>query len=127
MRRHTYTTWFTRAKLVTRIPAQTFSGANRLLPESENLVTDSLIVQGNSYTPNTGAALSESASSSVVSHTNAEPSKVLDLRESLEWLLGSDGDIGLSHEKKSANRERRVDLLIWLLNLESRLGPYEPA
>jgi hypothetical protein len=50
----------------------------------------------------------------------------LNLREALEWLLGAPHthDDDLSHEEKAARRNRRMELLLWLLNLEPRLAPY---
>ncbi|HEY9776024.1 MAG TPA: hypothetical protein V6C81_19835 [Planktothrix sp.] len=51
----------------------------------------------------------------------------LNLRDALEWLLGSapnPEDEELSHEEKAARSNRRMDLLMWLLNLEPRLAPY---
>jgi hypothetical protein len=50
----------------------------------------------------------------------------LNLREALEWLLGSphNEDDHLTHEDKAARRNRRMELLLWLLNLEPRLAPY---
>jgi hypothetical protein len=50
--------------------------------------------------------------------------KQLDLKESLEWLLGSDDDFSLPQEERSMRRERRFELLLWILNLELRLNPY---
>jgi hypothetical protein len=48
----------------------------------------------------------------------------INLREALEWLLGSPQDDQFSHEDKAARRNRRMELLVWLLNLEPRLAPY---
>lgn len=51
----------------------------------------------------------------------------LNLRDALEWLLGSapgPDDEELSHEDKAARSNRRMELLLWLLNLEPRLAPY---
>lgn len=46
----------------------------------------------------------------------------IDLKNAFEWLLSDD------HTENQV-KERRCDLLIWLLNLELRLSPYveEPA
>ncbi|HEY9677129.1 MAG TPA: hypothetical protein V6C76_03935 [Drouetiella sp.] len=49
--------------------------------------------------------------------------RTFDVKESLEWLLGPEEE-HLHTEEKSAIRERRFDLLLWLLNLEPRLGHY---
>src|SRR5271170_6156773 len=48
------------------------------------------------------------------------------LRHGLEWLLGQSGDINevSSSESELARHERRIELLVWLLNLEKRLPPY---
>ncbi|MCA9805639.1 MAG: hypothetical protein KC777_26895 [Cyanobacteria bacterium HKST-UBA02] len=54
----------------------------------------------------------------------------IDLKEALEWLLGSpeNHDLEMSENERRARKERRLDLLIWLMNLELRLSPYsEPA
>lgn len=59
-----------------------------------------------------------------------EPTREINLREALEWLLGSPEthEVLLSDEEKERRKERRMDLLIWLMNLELRLSPYtEPA
>ena len=52
---------------------------------------------------------------------------LLDLSESIEWLLGKNGqneDSALSESDRLARHERRLELLVWLLNLEKRLPPY---
>ena len=53
----------------------------------------------------------------------------LDVKESLEWLLGAEDESLLPTDERLIRRERRVDLLVWLLNLnlEPRLGPYGGA
>jgi len=51
----------------------------------------------------------------------------LNLRDALEWLLGAatnPEDDHMSHEEKSARSNRRMELMMWLLNLEPRLAPY---
>ncbi len=51
----------------------------------------------------------------------------LNLRDALEWLLGpttNPEDDHMSHEEKNARSNRRMELLMWLLNLEPRLAPY---
>lgn len=51
----------------------------------------------------------------------------MNLRDALEWLLGSatnPEDDHMSHEEKSARSNRRMELIMWLLNLEPRLAPY---
>lgn len=57
---------------------------------------------------------------------NCQPNHHLNLRDALDWLLGSNShdDDGLSLDDKTARRNRRMDLLLWLLNLEPRLAPY---
>lgn len=51
-------------------------------------------------------------------------SREINLRDALDWLLGSDVDGTLPAEEQTVRKERRVDLLIWLMNLELRLSPY---
>jgi hypothetical protein len=54
----------------------------------------------------------------------------LDLRPSLDWLLGAgpDHENDLSPEELKERQRRRLDLLLWILHLEPRLTPYgEPA
>ncbi len=55
----------------------------------------------------------------------------INLRDALEWLLGNhaaDEEHSLTEEERSARKERRTELLVWLMNLEPRLSPYkEPA
>ncbi|MBZ0187047.1 MAG: hypothetical protein K8F91_12440 [Candidatus Obscuribacterales bacterium] len=54
----------------------------------------------------------------------------VDLREALEWLLGpaDSPDPAISASELMERKERRLDLLIWLMNLELRLSPYgDPA
>jgi hypothetical protein len=56
----------------------------------------------------------------------------LDLRQSLDWLLGTgignEHEHDLSHEELQEKQRRRLDLLLWILHLEPRLTPYgEPA
>lgn len=47
------------------------------------------------------------------------------LRQGLDWLLGQGGEEepGAS-ETDAARHERRIELLLWILNLEKRLPPY---
>lgn len=57
----------------------------------------------------------------------AAPGHHLNLREALEWLLGTHAhheEEKIPHDEKEARRNRRMDLLMWLLNLEPRLAPY---
>ena len=56
----------------------------------------------------------------------AEEAGELDLREALEWLLGSPEpqEEELHQEELAARQERRMDLILWLMNLELRLSPY---
>ncbi|MDZ4836117.1 MAG: hypothetical protein SGJ27_20250 [Candidatus Melainabacteria bacterium] len=60
-----------------------------------------------------------------------EPAREVNLREALEWLLRNPEGHEVpqvNEEEKTRRKERKVDLLIWLLNLELRLSPYhEPA
>lgn len=59
--------------------------------------------------------------------SNSPSTRHLDLRESLEWLLGAapeQEDLDIPADEKSARRNRRMDLLLWILNLEPRLAPY---
>lgn len=105
-------------------------------PESENPVTDSFVVRsnGNGFyvgpqnpTPLHGE---ETAITHVAAAVNnlSLTQRTFDVRESLEWLLGPEEDT-LHSDDKLAIRERRFDLLLWLLNLEPRLGHYggDPA
>lgn len=65
------------------------------------------------------------------STTSEEQGRNINLKDALEWLLGthgSDEDHILSDEERVARKERRVELLVWLMNLEPRLSPYkDPA
>lgn len=62
-----------------------------------------------------------------------EQGRNINLRDAIEWLLGnqnhaSDEEHSLTDEERSARKERRKELLVWLMNLEPRLSPYkEPA
>ncbi len=52
----------------------------------------------------------------------------INLKDALEWLLGThtaDEEHVLSDEERIARKERRVELLVWLMNLEPRLSPYK--
>ncbi len=86
------------------------------LPATENW-------QQESYSNNTQLKVTLDASQ--------EPAKEVNLRDALEWLLRNPEGVDTHHdneEEKSRRTERKVDLLIWLLNLERRLSPYhEPA
>ncbi len=93
-------------------------------------MTDFLVSQSNSA----GLSASDWQTESFAPQRQSEQSdssREINLREALEWLLGSPeaiNDMHLSDEEKSTRKERRVDLLIWLMNLELRLSPYrEPA
>jgi hypothetical protein len=57
---------------------------------------------------------------------NQTPHHHLNLRDALDWLLGGvhHDEEELSQDDKTARRHRRMDLLMWLLNLEPRLAPY---
>jgi hypothetical protein len=49
----------------------------------------------------------------------------VDLKEALNVVVGEDQNlVDLSQDELSALEQRRVDLMIWLLNLEKRLSPY---
>lgn len=61
-----------------------------------------------------------------------EQGRNINLKDALEWLLGttgSDEEHALTEDERAARKERRVELLVWLMNLEPRLSPYssEPA
>ena len=61
-----------------------------------------------------------------------QTSAEVNLRDALDWLLGAESEesneVPLSAEDRQEIRNRRTDLLIWLMNLEQRLSPYgEPA
>jgi hypothetical protein len=87
--------------------------------------------------PNNAAALpaSDTWQNESYNHLKAQPespeAKEINLREALEWLLGSPEphqEVQLSDEEKESRKERRMDLLMWIMNLEMRLSPYrEPA
>ncbi len=92
-------------------------------------MTDFLVSQSNSA----GFSASDWQSESYAHQrsSESESAREINLREALEWLLGSPDaciDAHLSDEEKANRKERRMDLLIWLMNLELRLSPYrEPA
>lgn len=49
----------------------------------------------------------------------------VDLRQALSFVIDEEpGASGLSEEELSALEQRRLDLIMWLLNLELRLTPY---
>ena len=53
----------------------------------------------------------------------------IDLKEAFDWLIGNGpGPIEGVEESDDSVKQRRLDLLMWLMNLELRLSPYgEPA
>lgn len=93
-------------------------------------MTDFLVSQSNSLGVSASDWQSETYSHQKQSQ-DAESTREINLREALEWLLGSPEagiDMQLSDEERANRKERRMDLLIWLMNLELRLSPYrEPA
>lgn len=99
-------------------------------------MTDFLVTQNNSSgLPASKDWQQESYSQTqlkvTVDATQDSPKEV-NLRDALEWLLRNpEGDHEVHHgteEERSRRKERKVDLLIWLMNLERRLSPYhEPA
>jgi hypothetical protein len=49
----------------------------------------------------------------------------VDLRQALSFVIDDDASAQqLSDEEVSALEQRRLDLIMWLLNLELRLSPY---
>jgi hypothetical protein len=98
-------------------------------------VTDFLVSQTNNAAslPASDTWQKESYTTHLIAHpeVSAESSKEINLREALEWLLGSpepNHDLQLSEEERASRKERRLDLLMWIMNLEVRLTPYrEPA
>lgn len=97
--------------------------------ESEKLVTDAFVAKSSSFyagplkvTPLHGEDVAKAALANATVNVSMAPK--LDAKESLEWLLGTEEDAHLPTDEKLAKRERRFDLLIWLLNLEPRLGNY---
>ena len=100
-------------------------------------MTDFLVSQSNPQLPSSDSWRKEDYPSSpqaqIRSHAQslAEPPREINLREALEWLLGSSDAPEmhqLTEEEKLSRKERRMELLIWLMNLELRLSPYgEPA
>ena len=70
-----------------------------------------------------------SKSQKLDSQRHEEPTAEIDLREALERILLGDSMEHSSPEPDDcAHNERRLDLLMWIMNLELRLSPYtEPA
>lgn len=99
--------------------------------ESENPVTDSFVVRSNGNGFYVGPQNPTPLHSEDTALTNMAAAvnnlsltqRTFDVKESLEWLLGPEEDT-LQCDDKLAIRERRFDLLLWLLNLEPRLGNY---
>ena len=100
-------------------------------------MTEFLVSQNNSGLPTNpptnvsggsgraGADLSDWQKGYGLKPTPQEAPKEINLREALEWLLGSpDPDEQYSEEEKAIRRERRLDLLMWIMNLEVRLSAY---
>lgn len=93
-------------------------------------MTDPFVVRSNSFYAGplkpTPLHSEDLAKTNMVSAAvnNLSLTNTLDVKESLEWLLGPEEDATLQCEDKLAVRERRFDLLLWLLNLEPRLGNY---
>ncbi len=99
-------------------------------------MSDSIIARSNAFYATTGSQKHEQTNFDPqhtdghhVRQSNAgSTGHQLNLRDALEWLLGShapkDEEGALSHEEKAARRNRRMELLMWLLNLEPRLTPY---
>jgi hypothetical protein len=48
----------------------------------------------------------------------------VDLRQALSFVIDEEGPKELSEDELSALEQRRLDLIMWLLNLELRLSPY---
>ena len=49
----------------------------------------------------------------------------VDLRQALNFVIDEENDkADLSEDEVSALEQRRLDLIMWLLNLELRLSPY---
>jgi hypothetical protein len=93
-------------------------------------VTDPFVVRSSNFyagvpaqTPLHGEDLAKTNSVSAPVNNFVLTQKTLDVKESLEWLLGPEEE-QLHCDEKLAVRERRFDLLLWLLNLEPRLGNY---
>jgi hypothetical protein len=92
-------------------------------------VVDSLVANSNGFNSAANAAEGEQASRNYVVEAGANMSfhpRRLEVKESLEWLLGAEEESLLPNDERLIRRERRTDLLVWLLNLnlEPRLGPY---
>ncbi len=53
----------------------------------------------------------------------------INLCDALEWLfMGSESEDALSEPERQSRKERRLELLLWIMNLERRLSAYvEPA
>lgn len=97
-------------------------------------MTDFLVSQTNitAGLPASDTWQNESYTTHLKAQAEATPeAKELNLREALEWLLGSaepTTESNLTEEEKANRKERRMDLLMWIMNLELRLSPYrEPA
>lgn len=100
--------------------------AGKIVHQSECiLVTDSIIAGTSSFF--SGTTTSDRDQTSFDPNRVSRPgSRPLNLRDALEWLLGappSEDDV-LSQEERASRRNRRMELLVWLLNLEPRLAPY---
>ena len=92
-------------------------------------MVDSFVANTNGFT-SAAAKTAEDEQASQHNYVEALPNMSfqprLEVKESLEWLLGAEEESLLPNDERLIRRERRVDLLVWLLNLnlEPRLGPY---
>ena len=48
----------------------------------------------------------------------------VNLMEALDWILNSSEGQSISFEPDDTLTQRRLDLLMWIMNLERRLSPY---
>jgi hypothetical protein len=72
------------------------------------------------------ALVTQAAAISVQPEPVSETTEVkVDLRQALSFVIDDDSSAEqLSDEEVSALEQRRLDLIMWLLNLELRLSPY---
>jgi hypothetical protein len=97
------------------------------LAERESQVVDSFVAKSNGFN---SVPVQEYGSQHNYVETDAlsfEPR--MDMKESLELILGAEDENRLPSDERLVRRERRFDLLVWLLNLnlDPRLGPYGGA
>ncbi len=80
-------------------------------------MTDFVATTSNSFSPQGDSDWQDKAYSRPDLH-EAE----IDLSGAFDWLISPETEVTV--EPEESVRERRLDLLIWLMNLELRLSPY---